>query len=237
MNIAIMQPYFFPYLGYYQLARSVDCFVFLDDVSFIKKGFINRNRILLNNEPFQFVVPVSRISQNRAINEHYFIGEFSRFLLQVRHAYHEAPHFAKVYELVENVCGAGDMNVARKAALSIDLVFDYLGLRFNHCFSSELNLPIKSGVDRLMDICEHLHAGGYHNAMGGQDMYSPIDFAERGISLRFVKGNFPAYQQHGQPFVSALSMIDVLMFNDRVAVVRMLEDYELVCTEESHESR
>lgn len=223
-----MQPYFFPYLGYYQLAGSVDRFVFFDDVAYIKKGFINRNRILLDGEPFQFSLPVAQVSQNRPINQHCFTGEFSRFLQQLRHAYHAAPFFSAVYGLVESVCHEPDLNVARKAALSVVRVFEYLGLKLEHCASSSVPGAGQAGSERLLGICAHFGADAYHNAIGGQALYSPATFAAEGVRLAFVKGRFPAYRQPVEAFVPALSMIDVLMYNDREAVLRMLGDYELV---------
>lgn len=228
MILAVMQPYLFPYLGYFQLVSSVDHFVFLDDVAFIKKGFINRNRILLNGQPFAFSVPVERISQNRRINEHYFTGEFDTFLTQLRHAYSKAPFFEPVFTLIESVCLALEQNVAKKNAASIQAVFDYLQLPFSFSLASSLPNDDAGGQQRILDLCQYFSADTYHNAAGGQALYDSEEFAACGVRLRFLQNHFPVYAQcGGGAFVPGLSIIDVLMNNAPEQVLAMLRDYDL----------
>jgi len=227
--LAVMQPYLFPYLGYFQLGSGVDHFVFLDDVAFIKKGFINRNRILLDGQPFAFSIPVGRISQNRRINEHYFTGEFDTFLTQLRHAYSKAPFFEPVFTLVESVCLAPEQNVAQKNVASIQAVFDYLQLPFSCSLASSLPNEGVGGQQRILDLCRHFSADTYHNAAGGQALYDNEDFATCGVRLRFLQNHFPVYAQcGGGAFVPGLSIIDVLMNNAPEQVLVMLRDYDLL---------
>lgn len=227
--LAVMQPYLFPYLGYYQLAHSAGHFVFLDDVAFIKKGFINRNRILLDGQPFTFSISVADISQNRPINAHHFTGEFDTFLAQLRHAYARAPFFRAVFELMESVCLAPQLNVADKSALSVRAVFDYLQLPFSCSFASSLPAGSARGQQRILDLCRHFAADTYHNAAGGQALYDARTFADCAVRLRFLQNHFPDYAQcGGGPFVPGLSIIDVLMHNDPEQVGRMLQDYAMV---------
>ncbi|HUE91246.1 WbqC family protein [Pseudomonas sp.] len=228
MTLAVMQPYFFPYLGYFQLARSVEHFVFLDDVAFIKRGFIQRNRILLNGVPFQFSVAVRQASQNRAINEHEFVGDFSVFHQQLRHAYARAPYFTEVFALVEALCHDHELNVAHKAAASVCLVFDYLGLPLQSSFASELALGELAGETRILAICRQMQAQAYHNAIGGRSLYDGHHFTEQGVQLRFVEPHLAAYPQAGGEFVAGLSILDVLMYNAPQDVCRMLDDYRLL---------
>jgi len=226
--IAVMQPYLFPYLGYFQLAGSVDHFVFLDDVAFIKKGYINRNRILLSGHPFTFSIAVERVSQNRRIDEHYFTGVFDTFLEQLRHAYSRAPFFAEVFALVEAVCLAPERNVARKSAASVCAVFDYLQLPFSTQFASTMPRTAASGEQRILELCQHFGADAYHNAAGGQELYNSRHFAAQGVRLRFVSNRFAVYNQGVGTFVPGLSIIDVLMHNSREQVCEMLLDFDLV---------
>jgi len=228
MIVAVMQPYFMPYLGYFQLARSCDHFVFLDDVNFIRRGFINRNRILLDGKPFAFSLPVIRASQNRPINRHSFTGAMELFLEQLRHAYRRAPFYGPVFRLVESLCLEPDMNVARKAAASVAAVFAYLGLPLNYSFASSHPAEGLGGECRILDICRRYDATAYHNAPGGRHLYDVAAFRAAGVCLRFVKGSFPAYGQPGaETFVPGLSIIDVLMNNAPERVSRMLDDYVL----------
>lgn len=222
-----MQPYFFPYLGYFQLVGSVQHFVFLDDVAFITRGFIHRNRILLNGAPHRFTLPVSDLSQNRAINEHRFVGDYTAFLAKLRHAYARAPHFREVQDLIARVCSAPERNVAVKAADSVRAVFDYLDLPLSWSYASEQPPAGLGGQQRILDLCRYFGAERYHNASGGRDLYEAAAFAEQGVELRFVQPRLRQYPQSGAGFVPGLSIIDVLMHNPVEVVRSMLADYDL----------
>jgi len=227
MILAVMQPYFFPYLGYYQLAASVDHFVFLDDVAFIRRGHIHRNQILLQGRPFRFTLPVIAASQNCRIDQHHFTGEHGRFLQQLRHAYRRAPFFEEIFALVESVCRRPEQNVARICAASIQAVFAYLGRPLSASCASAIPSQAK-GQARILELCRYFGADTYHNASGGRALYSADAFREQGVRLRFVHGRFPAYLQSGlENFMPGLSMIDVLMHNPPQIVDRMLSLGEL----------
>lgn len=223
-----MQPYFFPYLGYFQLIASADHFVFLDDVAFIKKGFINRNRILLNGHPHAFSIAVARVSQNRRIDEHHYTGAFDPFLAKLRHAYHRAPFFEEVFTLVKAVCHEPDHNVAHKNVASVRAVFDYLGRPFSHQRSSTFPRTGARGEQRILDMCQYVGADAYHNASGGQSLYDGQCFASKGVRLRFLYNRFAPYEQGSEAFIPGLSIIDVLMHNERERVCEMLGDFDLL---------
>lgn len=229
MRGAIMQPYFFPYIGYYQLAHEVERFVFLDDVNYIKKGFINRNAILLQNERHEFSVPAEKISQNRAINKHNYTGEFSKFLSLIWQAYKKAPFFEQVMPLIESVVREGDNNVARKNAKSLTTVFSYLGIEREYIFSSDIALEAENkGQDRILALCKKLNINQYRNAIGGQSLYDSAAFQPVGIELKFIRSNINSYPQGIDEFVSHLSIIDVLMHCSKQDVIRQLSDYSLI---------
>lgn len=229
MRGAIMQPYFFPYIGYYQLAYEVERFVFLDDVNYIKKGFINRNAILLQNERHEFSVPVEKISQNRAINKHNYTGEFSKFLSLIWQAYKKAPFFEQVMPLVESVVRDGDNNVARKNAKSLTAVFSYLGIEREYIFSSDVELEDeKKGQDRILALCQKLNINKYRNAIGGRELYDKNTFNSAGIDLKFIQSNIRPYRQTKCEFVSHLSIIDILMHCDKEEIKHQLSSYLLI---------
>lgn len=228
MKAAVMQPYFFPYIGYYQLAYEVDEFVFFDDVNFIKRGYINRNSILLNGGKFDFSVPVSNISQNRTIAEHEYIGDFQPFLRHILQAYRKAPFFDDVFSIIECVTTTAGKSVAKVNAESLKSVFQYLGINRHYSFASDFSIPdIHKGQERILRICQKLDATGYRNAIGGRELYDPIVFADRGIEIKFVRTSNLHYKQANIPFVPNLSMIDVLMWNAPEQVIGLLRSYSL----------
>jgi len=221
-----MQPYFFPYLGYYQLARAADEFVFLDDAAFIKQGYINRNSVLLNGAAQRFTLPVRDISSFRAIREHQYTADWQPFLGLLASAYRKAPQRKSVMPLIEALLGDGDDNVARKNAASIRLVFDYLGLPQRWSWSSDTPNAGLRGQERVLQLCRAHGAERYVNAPGGRELYSAAEFEAAGLQLRFVN-SLPAPYPQGGSVVPHLSMIDVLMHCERPQVVALLERYLL----------
>ncbi len=218
-----MQPYLFPYVGYFQLAYAVDDFVFLDDATFIKGGYINRNSILLSGEPHRFALPVRDISSFRSIREHHYLGPASRFLDLLRHAYRKAPQFEAVYHLVEDVLGGGCTAVSEVNARSVRMTLDYLGVQRTFGFSSTIDpQPCLTGEDRVLALCAHRRATVYINASGGRQLYDAGRFRAHGILLGFIEPRFSEYRQHASRFVAGLSVIDALMWNRPADVAAML---------------
>ena len=230
MIVSIMQPYLFPYIGYYQLANLSDQFVVYDDVNYIKQGYINRNYILSNGRKHRFSAPVERISSFRKINQHDFDSRITFVLPLFEDAYRSAPNFNMVYPLIEDVF-KGPRNVAAFTSRSIAKVFDYLGTPLRSVYSSDLDIPISlSGVERVIYICEALGATTYVNAIGGRELYSAEYFISSGVNLQFIRSiSRPYNQASGQEFVPFLSIIDVLMHNSIEDTINMLnDDYELI---------
>jgi WbqC-like protein family len=229
MRVAIMQPYLFPYLGYYQLAAAVDRWVFYDDVMFIKKGFINRNSILVNGAGYRFTVPITNQSQFRAINDHYAIPPFDGILRIIDHAYEKAPGYSRVFPMVSSVLDGRETNIARIAGASVSAVFDYLGIGIHASWSSAISgHQHLKGQERILAICKTLGASEYVNPIGGVELYDEALFASRGIRLRFHRMRPVSYHQGNVPFAPNLSMIDVLMHNDPDRVVSLLRECDLV---------
>lgn len=233
MKAAIMQPYLFPYLGYFQLLGAVDVFVFYDDVAYINRGWINRNRLLLNGEPHYFTVPCINASQNRQINEIETALDskaLRKLLANFSHAYGKAPHYKEVMPMVESVFTNPATSIGALAINSVKAVADYLGLNPQWRISSEAaynNIELKK-EHRLIDICRQEECNVYRNPIGGQVLYTKDMFTPHNIELQFVNSKLPAYNQLGNEFVPGLSIIDVLMYNDKAAVTEMLLQYELI---------
>jgi hypothetical protein len=228
MRVAIMQPYLFPFIGYYQLAFAVDHFVFYDDAMFIKRGFINRNSILLNGVAHRFTVPIRNQSQFRLINEHHAIPHFNEILKTISLAYKKAPCFSHVFPIVASVLSGRETNIARMAGASLLGVFDYLGINIKVSWSSEIiGHQHMKGQDRILAICKTIGASEYVNPIGGIELYGESAFASQGIRLLFHRTRPVSYPQGYSPFVSNLSMIDVLMNNDQVEVISLLREFDL----------
>lgn len=233
MKVAIMQPYLFPYLGYWQLIKAVDLFVLFDDVNYIKRGWINRNNILVNGNRYLFTIPLQDASCFKKINEISLSEnskgkEIENFLKTLKRAYSKAPYFGDVYGLLENCFLSGENNISRLIEYSIRTLCGYIGINTEIKISSELaNTQYFKGEERILDICTRLNADQYINPMGGVDLYSKNHFQEKSLELSFLRTKHIEYAQFKNEFVENLSIIDVLMFNSKEAIDELLDQYEL----------
>ena len=231
--IVIMQPYIFPYIGYFQLFEVCDIFVSYDDVQFMKGGWINRNRILYHGKPKHITFPVNKAPLNTAIDHYFFhenIGKEKKKILSTLHqAYLKAPFFQSVYPLLEDIVKVNENNVARFAENSLKRILDYLGISVEIRRSSHLSFDKSlKGQDRVIAIVKELGGDCYVNPIGGQDLYSPAEFAANNIDLRFLECKAELYKQFSNEFVTSLSIIDVLMFNSIEQIRLMLKQFKLV---------
>lgn len=234
MKIAIMQPYFAPYIGYFQMLSAVDKFVFYDDVNFIVRGWINRNRILNNGDAFLFSIPLEKPSLNNSINNTR-INQFEydifkkKFQRTLSLNYKKAPYFSDVNDLLSEVFNKKFESISGLAIESVLAISNYIGLKPDFIIASEKYKNQKlRGVHRLLDICKEEEAREYINAIGGRELYKKHEFEEFFIKLKFIKSGLIEYKQFDYKFVPNLSIIDVLMFNSREDVQRMLRNYELI---------
>jgi len=233
MKIAIIQPYLFPYIGYFQLINAVDKFIMYDDVNYIQRGWINRNRILINGRAQFFTLPCSKSSQNKLINEIFVDLEHKtkrKILMTFEHNYKKAPMFREVIELISSAFNFKDMNLSSFLYNSIKLVCNYLNIETPIIKSSE-NHSRNQGMkkaDRLIDITKTEGADEYINTIGGQKIYNKEYFSSRGVHLGFLKTNTVEYIQFRNNFVPDLSIIDVMMFNTKDKIIAMLDDYVVI---------
>lgn len=232
MTLAIMQPYLFPYIGYFQLMRAVDCFVSHDDVQYIKGGWINRNRILVNGAPVWITLPVSSASAYALINERNYSDvarSQSSIVRKLRSVYAKAPYCRDTIALVEACMDCNDANVATFNLHCLRVIADALHIecRFESASRMDFDKGLKA-QDRVLMICKHLGAECYINPIGGLGLYDDSAFTNAGISLRFLSTEFVPYSQFAGEHVASLSIIDVLMFNSIDKVRTMLDSYKLV---------
>lgn len=226
MKIAIMQPYFFPYIGYFQLLKSVDKFVFYDDVNYIKSGWINRNRIFLSGAVRYITVPIASASSFRKINETQIIKDEiwkTKIISSIDQSYSKSSFYGPVRGLIEEVLNGDSENLASLAKKSIKATAEYIGIDSIFVDSSAVyKNQKKNGFERLVDICKMEKSGEYWNLPGGRDLYSANMFKKQQIDLKFVNVSIDEYQQNNGSFCSGLSIIDVLMHNKPERVLQML---------------
>jgi len=229
---AVMQPYLFPYLGYWQMAGAVDVFVLLDDVNFIKKGWINRNNILLDGQAHLFTLPLAGVSQNRLICETRVSDDFRerrKLLKTIDQCYAKAPYFKDFYPVVEEVVNCPESGLSDFLHRHFVRMFEYLGLSAKLLRSSEMAKDSElKAQERIVDICRRVGAKVYINAVGGQQLYDRERFQAENMDLKFIKMRPAAYPQFKADFVPGLSIIDVLMFNDRERARALLGEYDLI---------
>ena len=232
MRVAIVPPYLFPYIGYFQLIAAVDQFVIYDTVKYTKKGSINRNRFLRDGAPVVFTLPIEKDSDQLDIRERRVAACFNAEKLcgKFAQAYRCAPYLSETMPLVEEVL-----------FYRADTLFGHLrhGLA-RSCAHLGIDTPIRASSeiegstdlrrqDRVLDICERLGATTYIDAIGGMGFYEPPAFARCGLTLRFLYSRPFVYPQLGQSFVPWLSIVDVLMFNSRSVLGSVIRDgYDLV---------
>lgn len=253
MKLGIMQPYFFPYIGYFQLIKNVDEFILYDDVSFIKKGWVNRNNVLINGNPFLLNVPLKGKSSFKKINEIELLEDPAwrkKMLRDLQVNYKQAKYFNDVYPILEKVINYPTAKLSELNFQSIKCVSDYLGLPtkivtgdsgfadIEHKLKSEildetifpdtkLTHWIRKTV-RIIEICRKKNAQAYFNPIGGLGLYSKEEFLLNKIDLKFIKSRSIVYKQFNHEFVPNLSIIDVLMFNSVDEVNLLLDEFDLL---------
>ena len=231
-TIAIMQPYLFPYIGYFQLIHAVDVFVFYDDVNFIKKGWVNRNKLWVNGKEYRFTVPLKKVSQNKMICDVMVLKDENwllQFFSTLQH-YRKAPYFKDVLELLRSIFQAPYTSIADLSIESVKQIADYLMLPTKFEISSQHYGATRTmeKADRLIAIAKKRGIQKYINLSGGKPLYDKSYFSKQGIELIFMENELISYPQFGQTSLTGLSIIDVLMFNSKEATLQLIEQYKLV---------
>jgi WbqC-like protein family len=232
VKVGIMQPYFFPYVGYFQLIAAVDVFVVYDNIKYVKSGWINRNRMLRNGEAVTFSLPLKGASDDLDVCDREIAADFRphKLLNQIKGGYGQAPEFGRVFPLIERIVRFEDRNLFRFLHHSIRALCQFLGI------GTEIRVSSGFGIDhslrkqhKVLALCRALGAVCYLNAIGGMELYAPEEFRRAGVELKFVRSRPFEYRQLGAAFVPSLSIIDMLMFNPAEAVRDcVFGNYELI---------
>lgn len=231
MKIGIMQPYFLPYIGYWQLLNAVDKYVIYDDVNYIKGGWINRNRIIINDKVQWMTLRLNGASPNKLINEIELANDISnteKLLRKILETYRKAPYFNEIYPIIEKIIRCKELNLTKYLENSIKVICEYLEIGTEIILSSTINKNNDlRAEEKVIEICKKLHGNEYYNAIGGKELYSYENFSKNGIKLRFLKANLIEYKQKGNNFIQNLSILDVLMCNSKEEIQNFLKDFTL----------
>jgi hypothetical protein len=219
MKVAIMQPYFLPYIGYFQLINAVDEFIIYDNIQYTKKGWINRNRILMNDHDALITLPVKKDSDflnvvDRKLSDDWHT-ERNHLLNRIRESYRKAACFPQVYPVIERILLSGEANLFRFILNSLTEILNHLGIETPVIISS--GIPIDHGLksaEKVIALCRERKAATYINPAGGVELYDKASFRKEGIDLLFLKTGDVTYRQFNNAFVPNLSILDVMMFNE-----------------------
>ncbi len=233
MKIAIMQPYLFPYIGYFQLMNAVDEFVVYDNIQYSKKGWINRNRILVNGKDAYITFSLKKDSDYLDIKDRYLADDWTserkKILNKITESYRKAPSYNTAYPIIESIILFEETNLFKFIFNSLTTLIEYLGIKTTFSISSTIPINHKLKAEKkVIEICKEKKASVYINPIGGVELYSKTDFNKNNILLNFIKSQPQEYPQFQNQFIPWLSIIDVIMFNSKDTIICMLNNYELI---------
>lgn len=226
-----MQPYFFPYLGYFQLINSVDAFVLYDNIEFTKSGWIRRNRILNNNHDRYIIVPIKKTSDYSHVRDIEIAEEFDylKMLRVIKGAYHGAPCFKGAYAVLEDILPPKSRNLFEYISSTIKSLCAFLNIETKVHVSSTISIDHSlKAQDKVIALCNALDADEYINPIGGKALYDKHTFAKSGVKLSFLRMSKVFYHQFNDGFMPDLSIVDVMMFNSQEKIIALLDRYELI---------
>lgn len=233
-KVAVYQPYFFPYIGYWQLIDAVDVFIIGDSFQYIMRGFINRNKILLNHAPHRFTISLRGSSPQKRISEIEILDDFGKFRKMLAHAYGNAGHYSEAMELIDQILCYPDRNLARFLGHQIASVAEYMGLHTEIVYMSELDVPedLSSREQRLCHLVREVGGDRIINPIGSKSLYSARDFNQRGIGLSVLESRKISYPQKGCKFIPGLSLIDALMHCGKSQLTSLIKSYDTLDQQE-----
>jgi len=231
MKLGIMQPYFLPYIGYFQLINAVDKYVIYDNIKYTKKGWINRNRMLINGKDVYVTIPLEKDSDYLNIDGRKISLAFDKrkLLNQITNNYKKAPYFDCAFKIFEEIITFKNNNLFLFNYNSVKKICEYLCIKTEFIVSSTVNInhSLKS-QDKVIAFCNNLGATEYFNAIGGLNLYNKQNFETNNIKLNFLKTQMIEYEQFNNIFIPNLSILDVMMFNTKETIKKFLNKYELI---------
>jgi hypothetical protein len=236
MKIAIMQPYFFPYLGYFSLIKHTERFIILDTVQFIKHGWIERNRILKPNSGFQYIsIPLIKYSRETKINDVIINNNIDwrdKIFRQLEHYKKRAPFYGETIDIIKKSFDIETQSIVELNRNILKNICNYINIDLNIDIFSKMDLEIRipnAPDEWALNICKSIgDIEEYWNPEGGIKFFNPAKYEKEGIKINFLKMDLPIYKQRRSEFVPGLSIIDVMMFNESSKINKMLDEYQLL---------
>lgn len=226
MKIAVMQPYFFPYMGYWKLIYSVDKFIIFDDVNYINKGYINRNKII-NREKEKFItLKIKNRSQNKKINELELFDNNINIFNDIKQSYIKSKNFNKYKDVIYSMICNEEKLLSLYLKKQIEAMVEILKIKTEILISSDYNLGVL-GKNKIYELCTYFKADEYINPIGGSNLYDPIKFEEKGIKLKFIQSKELKYKQNSKIFIENTSVIDFIMNVDENEFEEYLKFYKV----------
>ena len=235
--IAIMQPYFFPYLGYFSLIKHTEKFILFDTVQFIRHGWIERNRVLKQDEGWQYIqVPlVKKNGRSTLINDIEINNNENwqnKILSQLQHYKKKAPNYLRIISLLNDIFFQKYEDIVTLVKISLEKTLQYLSIEKELLVFSKMDLQIEKANapdEWALNICKAIEgATEYWNPPGGQCFFDKSKYDKSGINLRFHEIHLTEYNQHRGKFEPSLSILDVMMFNSVQEINKMLDNYSLI---------
>lgn len=230
MKAGIMQPYFLPYIGYFQLIQAVDVFVLYDNIKYTKRGWINRNRYLAAGRERPFSLPLKKDSDYLDVRERLLADDFdpAKILNGIQEAYRKAPCFQSAMPVLRDILLYEDRNLFSYILHAVTRICRHLGIDTSIVISSQVPADHNlAGEQRVIAICQALGADTYINPPGGRTLYNSEHFAENGLRLKFIDPVLRPYPQLASHFSAGLSVIDVIMNNDHQMLTELLSHYSI----------
>lgn len=234
MKLAIMQPYFLPYAGYFSLVKNADKWIFNDEVQMIHKGWVERNRILKQYGGWHYIrMPLVKHKYTTLIKDIRIRTHEDwqrKILAQLGHYRNKAPYYYQVISFLNEVFKEKFDSLTHQNAYILQKTCAYIGFEMKYEILSEMNIDcskINAPDDWSLNICKVLGYDHYLNPILGKSFYDRKKYKENGVQLDFIRLNEPPYEQFNDEFVGGLSIIDIMMFNSPEKINKMLDDFTL----------
>jgi hypothetical protein len=217
------------------LIKIADEFILFDTPQYIRHGWIERNRILkLDGDPLYFKVPLQKHKRETAIKDIVINNDVNwknKIKAQLGSYKKNAPYFYQVIELLDRIFEKEYTSIVVLNFDTLRTICDYLEIQTSIKIWSEMGVAIEevnAPDEWALNICKALDADSYYNPPGGIDFFDRKKYKSSGIEIKFLEYKPESYKQLSDEFVPYLSILDVLMFNSKEEIQKMLNSYELI---------
>ena len=215
MRVAVHQPNYLPWLGFFQKMGLCDAFVLLDNVQYPRREFCNRTRVKSSQGAVWLTIPVIRGNVNQQIGE-VKLFEPKRNLAQqskrLHHYYGQAPYYRLLATYLESVFAEDWAELLPLNVALIKALADILGINTPLLLASGLGESSGVKSERIIAICQQLGADAYLSGQGGRAYNDPKAFAAAGLKLVYQNFTPPVYPQGGEAFIPGLSVLDLIAY-------------------------